>query len=511
MCAGRAAAPAPDACKPKLAGNSMRRVTSNTLRQARNALGRPLLTGTEDEGTREVSGDVSLSPRDASKASFRLLVCNDDTCDVLLPNGPAAEIRRELSARSMTKLTWLTPPRTALIVKKPNDDGAEEALCRVAAFLKAEGLKVLVEPAVAAATGCARGCADTWTPEQAALLGNCVDFCVCLGGDGTILWAAGLFGKGVPPVISYAMGSLGFLTPFVIEDHHRSLRMVLGGEFQVTLRARLACRIIRAADAARADAAPAAADEAWSEAPSFTVLNEVVVDRGPSHSLVELDCFCDGMPMTKIQGAFFLYVCVCHTLLLLPWRTAIYMPSAPCATQLTASSLRRRRGALRTALRPAAAWFTRASARCCSRPSARMRCPAARCCYLTAWSCACACRRRRAAPPGRGLTGAAGASCSAATRWRCACRPTPCPPSAAAPRTRTGSAPQRAASTGTCALTRSRSCSCRAHTATRACSAPPAARPCRRRTDCTVLQHASERALVNNTSAVHDYAMPQET
>ena len=227
----------------------MRRVTTNTLRQSRSALGRPLITGRVDEVSELVDEAGGGDTPTSRKAAFRLLVCNDDTCEMLLPNGPAGDIRKELSARSLIKLTWLAHPRTVLIVKKPNDEGAEEALCRLAAWLSGEGLCVLVEPTVSEATANARGYASTWTPEEAASLATRVDFCVCLGGDGTILWAASLFSQGVPPVVSYAMGSLGFLTPFVIEDYQRSLAMVLAGEFQVTLRARLACRIIRASDA----------------------------------------------------------------------------------------------------------------------------------------------------------------------------------------------------------------------------------------------------------------------
>jgi hypothetical protein len=43
-----------------------------------------------------------------------------------------------------------------------------------------------------------------------------VDFCVTLGGDGTVLHLAGLFSADapLPPLVSFAMGTLGFLTPF---------------------------------------------------------------------------------------------------------------------------------------------------------------------------------------------------------------------------------------------------------------------------------------------------------
>lgn len=39
-----------------------------------------------------------------------------------------------------------------------------------------------------------------------------VDFVACLGGDGVILHSSNLFRGPVPPVISFNLGSLGFLT-----------------------------------------------------------------------------------------------------------------------------------------------------------------------------------------------------------------------------------------------------------------------------------------------------------
>lgn len=42
-----------------------------------------------------------------------------------------------------------------------------------------------------------------------------IDLVVTLGGDGTILHASSLFSAGaVPPVLSFSMGTLGFLLPF---------------------------------------------------------------------------------------------------------------------------------------------------------------------------------------------------------------------------------------------------------------------------------------------------------
>ena len=45
-----------------------------------------------------------------------------------------------------------------------------------------------------------------------------IDFVVCLGGDGTLLYASSLFQQSVPPIMAFHLGSLGFLTPFKFED-----------------------------------------------------------------------------------------------------------------------------------------------------------------------------------------------------------------------------------------------------------------------------------------------------
>lgn len=53
---------------------------------------------------------------------------------------------------------------------------------------------------------------DTYEPRDLGDLHSFVDFVVCLGGDGLLLHAASLLGPALPPVISFKLGSLGFLT-----------------------------------------------------------------------------------------------------------------------------------------------------------------------------------------------------------------------------------------------------------------------------------------------------------
>ena len=46
-----------------------------------------------------------------------------------------------------------------------------------------------------------------------------IDYIITLGGDGTILWASKQFcGDYIPPLISFAHGSLGYLCTFMNDD-----------------------------------------------------------------------------------------------------------------------------------------------------------------------------------------------------------------------------------------------------------------------------------------------------
>lgn len=72
-----------------------------------------------------------------------------------------------------------------------------------------------------------------------------IDFIVCLGGDGTLLYASLLFQQSVPPVMAFHLGSLGFLTPFQFDNFQDQVTNVLEGHAALTLRSRLRCIIVR--------------------------------------------------------------------------------------------------------------------------------------------------------------------------------------------------------------------------------------------------------------------------
>ena len=69
----------------------------------------------------------------------------------------------------------------------------------------------------------------TYTPADLPSLHKHVDFIACLGGDGLILHASMLFKHAVPPIVSFKLGSLGFLTCHDFGDYREHLGNVVAG------------------------------------------------------------------------------------------------------------------------------------------------------------------------------------------------------------------------------------------------------------------------------------------
>ncbi|KAK9832689.1 hypothetical protein WJX81_000190 [Elliptochloris bilobata] len=174
-------------------------------------------------------------------------------------------------------------PRTCLLVKKPSSRAASQALKEIALWLEARGLRVLVE----------RPVNRTEFPEYAAFdpYEADVDFCVTLGGDGTVLHLTSLFTQDepLPPVVSFAMGTLGFLTPFESGEAASTLERVLAADTApvfCTLRTRRRCEVVWGGQVQRV----------------HHVLNECLVDRGASPAMVCLECYIDGHHITTVQA-----------------------------------------------------------------------------------------------------------------------------------------------------------------------------------------------------------------
>ena len=152
-----------------------------------------------------------------------------------------------LSSSSL-RLRWLSRPKVVLIIVKPDVTAVRGMLKqalrlltsrdKMTVFLEPREHARLVEektdlPLVSADSSPPRtpdasptkkmkevGTIRTWVTDVNSVRPTLdvlkrLDLIITFGGDGTVLWSSTLLGKGpIPPVLSFSMGSMGFLAPF---------------------------------------------------------------------------------------------------------------------------------------------------------------------------------------------------------------------------------------------------------------------------------------------------------
>ncbi|KAF2666976.1 ATP-NAD kinase [Microthyrium microscopicum] len=149
-----------------------------------------------------------------------------------------------------------------------------------------------------------------WDTQLCAKAPQIFDVVIALGGDGTVLYASWLFQRIVPPVLSFAMGSLGFLTKFDFANHQDILTETFDQGFNVNLRVRFEATVMRHVDNGDCVANDVIEEIIGSGAEQVThnperdhhILNEVVVDRGPNGTMITLEVFGDNEHFTTVQA-----------------------------------------------------------------------------------------------------------------------------------------------------------------------------------------------------------------
>ncbi|KAH6648499.1 NAD(H) kinase [Truncatella angustata] len=132
-----------------------------------------------------------------------------------------------------------------------------------------------------------------WSPDLCWTQPEKFDLVLTLGGDGTVLFTSWLFQRIVPPVLSFSLGSLGFLTSFEFEKYKQHLNRIMGDEgMRVNLRMRFTCTVYR----------NGASGNEIEEGEQFEVLNEVLIDRGPSPYVSNLELYGDNELLTVVQA-----------------------------------------------------------------------------------------------------------------------------------------------------------------------------------------------------------------
>lgn len=106
---------------------------------------------------------------------------------------------------------------------------------------------------------------------------------ISLGGDGTLLKSARIVQDASIPILGVNMGGLGFLTKITYKDLNKALTLLFQGKYSIEERSML---IIKASKNAK----------------RLVALNDVVLSKGSSTRIVELQTFIDGNYLTTFAS-----------------------------------------------------------------------------------------------------------------------------------------------------------------------------------------------------------------
>ncbi|XP_020953141.1 NAD kinase isoform X3 [Sus scrofa] len=274
---------------------------------------------------RAKSRSLSASPALASTREFRRTRSLHGPCPVTTFGPKACVLQNPQSIMHIQdpasqRLTWNKSPKSVLVIKKVRDASLLQPFRELCTYLMEQNnmivyveKKVLEDPALVSD--------DHFGPMKRRFctfredyddISNQIDLIICLGGDGTLLYASSLFQGSVPPVMAFHLGSLGFLTPFNFENFQSQVTQVIQGNAAIVLRSRLKVRVVKELCGKKLAVpngvsehgmlATALDAELGKQVMQYQVLNEVVIDRGPSSYLSNVDVYLDGHLITTVQG-----------------------------------------------------------------------------------------------------------------------------------------------------------------------------------------------------------------
>ncbi|KIV91413.1 hypothetical protein PV10_05955 [Exophiala mesophila] len=140
---------------------------------------------------------------------------------------------RQTPSNELHCLEWSDAPQNLLLIKKDCSEDTTEALKEFAKHVTSTypNVNILLEPHVSTEVGTdLPGDHYSLTQQDRSSLNHLrtIDLIVTFGGDGTILHAASLFAMSekVPPILSFSMGTLGFLGEWKFSEYKRAFREV---------------------------------------------------------------------------------------------------------------------------------------------------------------------------------------------------------------------------------------------------------------------------------------------
>jgi NAD+ kinase len=166
-----------------------------------------------------------------------------------------------------------TQIRTAALIGKYQSQDVAEALQELAAFLRDQGVRVLIEDGTAAAIG-----ANGHAVATCETIGGQADVAIVVGGDGTMLNSARRLAEYNVPLVGVNQGRLGFMTDISRQDMIVAMHGLLGGRFTAEPRILLDAEVLRGGERVFHTLA----------------LNDVVVNKGELGRMIEIRVEVDG-------------------------------------------------------------------------------------------------------------------------------------------------------------------------------------------------------------------------
>jgi len=165
------------------------------------------------------------------------------------------------------------------VYAKKNHPEAEQLALLICERLGREQIEVLLEDSLAELIGQVNGFAGEDIPGQ-------VDLIIVLGGDGTLISVARQIGERNVPILGINLGRLGFLTEVTRDELPEMLELLVKGEYQVSERMMLDAIIHRDG----------------KQVGKYTVLNDVVINKGALARIIDMETFVDGRHLSTYKA-----------------------------------------------------------------------------------------------------------------------------------------------------------------------------------------------------------------
>jgi len=165
------------------------------------------------------------------------------------------------------------------VYAKKNHPDAEQLALDIYAQLKRDNVAVLLEDSLAEQIGQVNGYAGEDIPAQ-------VDLIIVLGGDGTLISVARQIGELNVPILGINLGQLGFLTEVTRDELPEMLERLVRGDYHVSDRMMLDALIHRNGQVVG----------------KYTVLNDVVINKGALARIIDLETYVDGQHLSTYKA-----------------------------------------------------------------------------------------------------------------------------------------------------------------------------------------------------------------